>query len=301
MSERVIVIGRGAVNPWHCDQWGHMNVQFYLAKASDAQAHLAARFALAPSRLRAQRWALRPLADRVLFKRELRAGDIYLVRGGIRALGDADATFTMASRMINQETGVEAAAFETRLQLVDAETDRPAAWPDDARAAALGCAGELPGIEAPPPMAVTGQAPHDADALLLTCRSSIEAWECGPDGVATPRAHIARFNDAITHLFRAMKIDRRALQASGTGSAALDYDITYHRPMRAGSAIEVRSGVLAVGEKVFHVVHHIVDASDGAALTTIVVAALFFDLKARKSMPMPAAIRAEATRLLMHG
>lgn len=303
MTECVIVIGRGAVNPWHCDQWGHMNVQFYLAKASDAQAHLAARIALPPSRLSEQRWALRPLVDRVLFKRELRAGDIYLVRGGIRALGDAEATFTMASRMINQETGVEAAAFETQLQLVDAETDRPVAWPDDARAAALGCAGELPGIEAPAPMAVAvaGQAPHDADALLLTCRSSIEAWECGPDGVAAPRAHIARFNDAITHLFRAMKIDRRALQASGTGSAALDYDITYHRPMRAGFAIEVRSGMLAVGEKVFHIVHHIVDASDGAVLTTIVAAALFFDLTARKSIPIPAAIRAEATRFLVHG
>ena len=299
MSKRVSVIGRGAVNAWHCDQWGHMNVQFYLSKASDAQAHLAGRIGLAPSQLRAQGLSLRPLADRILFRRELRAGDIYIVNGGIRAVGD-DGTLAIASRMINLDTGVEAAAFETRLRLVDAAgAARP--WPADARDAAQALAGDLPGIEPPAPMAVASPAPGDAASLLLSCRGSVEAWECDADGVAPPRAHIARFNDAITHLFRAMKIDRGALQASGTGSAALDYDITYHRPMRAGHAIDVRSGMLAVGEKVFHVVHHIVDAADAKPLTTIVVAALFFDLEARKSIAMPSAIRAEARRLLAHG
>ncbi|MCW5656903.1 MAG: thioesterase family protein [Burkholderiaceae bacterium] len=299
MNERVCVVGRGAVNPWDCDQWGHMNVQFYLAKASDAQAHLAARIALAPSRLRALGCSLRPFADRVLFRRELRAGDIYVVNGGIRAVG-ADGTLDIASRMINQDTGVEAAAFETRLRLVDAG-GHATPWPAEVREAALALAGDLPGIAPPAPMAVASPAPGDAGGLLLTCRSSVEAWECDADGVAPPRAHIARFNDAITHLFRAMKIDRGALKAGGTGSAALDYDITYHRPVRAGHAIDVRSGVLAVGEKVFHVVHHIVDAADAKPLTTIVVAALFFDLKARKSIAIPAAIRAQAEHLVAHG
>jgi acyl-CoA thioester hydrolase len=299
MSPRVNVIGRGAVNAWHCNQWGHMNVQFYLAKASDAQAHLAAHMGLVPSLLRAQGLALRPLADRVVFRRELRAGDIYLVRGGIRAMGE-DGTLAIASRMINADNDVEAAALETRLRLVDA-AGRPAPWPVDVREAAQALAGDLPGIEPPAPMAVASLVPHDAGSLLLTCRGAVEAWECDSDGVAPPHAHIARFNDAITHLFRAMKVDRRALQASGIGSAALDYDITYHRPLRAGQAIDVRSGVLAVGEKVIHVVHHIVDANEATPLTTIAVAALFFDLKTRKSIAMPAAIHAEATRLLAHG
>jgi acyl-CoA thioester hydrolase len=139
------------------------------------------------------------------------------------------------------------------------------------------------------------------DSLLLTYRGSVEPWECASDGIAPPRAHIARFNDAITHLFRAMKIDRNALFASGTGSAALDYDIVYHRPMRSGTGVDVRSGVLAVGEKVYHIFHLVVDPADGSLLTSIVVAALFFDLKARKSIAMPPAIRADAERLLVYG
>ncbi len=107
-------------------------------------------------------------------------------------------------------------------------------------------------------------------------------------------------NDAITHLFRAMQLDRKALLASGTGSAALDYDITYHRALRAGTGVEVRSGVLAAGEKIYHIVHHVVDSNDGSLYTTIVVVALFFDLKQRKSVPMPGAVRAAAERLIVH-
>jgi len=300
MNGRVFVTGRGAVNLWDCDQWGHMNVQFYLAKASDAQAHLAARIGLPPSRLRGERAALRPAADRTLFKRELRAGDIYFVRSGIRSV-DAAGTMAIASRMVNQDTGVEAAAFETRWRWTDPGGGTALPWPDDVRAAADELVGEMPDIVPPPMAAVLPPGPPQLDRLQLTYRGSVESWECGPDGVAPPRAHIARFNDAITHLFRAIRIDRGVLFASGTGSAALDYDIVYHRPIHAGKALDIRSGVLAVGEKLFHVVHHIVDAADGEPLTTIVVAALFFDLAARKSVPIPAAIRAEALRVMNNG
>lgn len=299
-SERIFVTGRGAVNAWECDQWGHMNVQFYLAKASDAQAHLAARIGLTPSRLRASGAALRPLTDRTLFKRELRSAEIHLVRSGIRSV-QPEGTLELASRMFNAETGVESAAFETRLRLVG-PGEAALAWPDDVLAAASACAGELPEFPRPAPMAAAlPPALPPLDSLLLTYRGSIEPWECASDGVAPPRAHIARFNDAITHLFRAMKIDRNALFASGTGSAALDYDIVYHRPMRSGTGVDVRSGVLAVGEKVYHIFHLVVDSTDGGLLTSIVVAALFFDLKARKSIAMPPAIRADAERLLIHG
>ena len=56
--------------------------------------------------------------------------------------------------------------------------------------------------------------------------------------------------------------------------------------------------MLALSDKVFHLVHYVLDSASGEVITTIVVAALFFDLAARKSVLMPAAIRAEAQRLL---
>jgi acyl-CoA thioester hydrolase len=293
------ITGRGAMNPWECDQWGHLNVQFYLAKATDAQAHIAARRGLPPSRLRPSGPGVVPVADRVLFKRELRAGNIYCIRSGIRALA-ADGTMDIASRMVNQESDVESALFETRLQWVAEDRTTALPWPAEVLALARAHAGVLPDMALPQPMApVLQPGQPDLEGLHLTYRGSVEAWECAADGVAPPGAQIARLNDAITHLFRTMKIDRAALVARGLGSAALDYDVSYHAPLRAGKAVDVRSRVLAVGDKVFHVVHYVVDAANGEVLTTIVAAALFFDVAARKSVPIPPAIRTEADRLLV--
>jgi acyl-CoA thioester hydrolase len=297
VSAPTFITGRGAINPWECDQWGHLNVQFYLAKASDAQALLAARLGLMPTRLRSLKGSLMPVTDRALFKRELRAGHIYVVRSGIRAVA-ADGTLDIASRMVNQETGVESAAFETRLRWVAQDRTTPLPWPEDVATAAAALAGELAELQPPQPMASVLPLHQQFERMLLTYRGSVEAWECDADGVAPPRAHIARFNDAITHLFRAMKIDRAELFASGLGSAALDYDIVYHRPLRAGTALDIRSGMLALSDKVFHLVHCVVDSASGELITTIVVAALFFDLAARKSVPIPLAVRAEAQRLI---
>jgi acyl-CoA thioester hydrolase len=291
------VTGRGAINPWDCDQWGHMNVQFYLAKASDAQAVLAARLGLSPSRLRAAGCRPLPVADRILFKRELRAGDIYFIHSGVRSIS-AQGTLDIASRMVNSLTGVEAAAFETRLASADPDFTNALAWPDDVLAAAQAASGELPDAPPPRPMAVALPGNFDAEALLLTYRGSVESWECDAQGIAAPRTHIARFAESANHLFRAMAMSKGELHGRGLGSAALDYDIIYRRPMRVGQAVEVRSGLLNAGDKVFHFFHHLVDSSTGEAITSIVVAAVFFDLVARKSVPLPEFVRHAAQRLI---
>lgn len=290
------VTGRGAINPWDCDQWGHMNVQFYLAKASDAQAVLAAKLGLSPSRLRAAGCRPLPAADRILFKRELRAGDIYFIHSGVRSIA-AQGTLDIASRMINPQTGAEAAAFETRLAWADADGANALVWPDDVLAAAQAAAGELPDAPPPrPPAVAPPAATFDSQAPLLTYRGSVESWECDVMGIAAPRAHIARFAESANHLFRAMAMSKGELHSRGLGSASLDYDIAYRQPMRVGQAVEVRSGLLSAGDKVFHFFHHLVDSGTGEAITSIVVAAVFFDLVARRSVPLPEFVRHAAQR-----
>jgi acyl-CoA thioester hydrolase len=275
-----------------------MNVQFYLAKASDAQAMLAAQLGLMPSRLRQSATGrMMPSSERILFKRELRAGDIFHIKTGVRAIA-AGGTLDIASRMINQETGTESAAFETRLLWMTPDRSGPAKWPEDVVAAAAAVAGESP--EALPPRRRMQPAPKvpDLDRMVLTYRGSLESWECEADGIAPPRAHIARFNDAIAQLFRVLEIDRRSLLRRGFGSAALDYDLLYQRPMWSGQSVEIHSGLLAAEEKVFHVAHYILDSSSREVITSIVVAALFFDLAARKSVSIEQALPGKAASLL---
>lgn len=68
--------------------------------------------------------------------------------------------------------------------------------------------------------------------------------------------------------------------------------------MRAGQAVEVRSGLLTAGYKVFHCFHHLVESGSGETITSIVVAAVFFDLVARKAVPLPELARHAAQRLI---
>lgn len=292
------ITGRGAVNSWECDQWGHLNVQFYLAKASDALAVLALQLGVTPTRQRLSGSGLLPVADRILFKRELRAGEIYSFRSGIRAIA-GDGALAVASTMVNLGTGDDAATFETRLRWAEFDSGGFLPWPQDVLSTAVAVAGEFVQAPLPSPMAHAHQPSAGAlERLLLTYRGSIEAWECDARGIAPPRAHLARFADCINHLFRAMGISKDQLRAQGLGSAALDYEIEYRRLMRLGQAVETRSGVLDAGEKVFHFFHHLIDSATGDVITSIVVAALFFDLVTRKSVPMPEAVRSAARQLM---
>lgn len=291
------ITGRGAVNSWECDQWGHLNVQFYLAKASDALAVLALQLGVTPTRQCLSASGLMTVADRILFKRELRAGDIYSLRSGIRAL-EGDGTLAVASTMVNLGTGADAATFETRLRWAEFDSGRFLPWPQDVLSAAVAAAGDFVQAPLPSPMAHAQPLAGEPERLLLTYRGSIESWECDARGIAPPRAHIARFADCINHLFRAMGISKDQLRAQGLGSAALDYEIEYRRLMRVGQAVEIRSGVLDAGEKVFHFFHHLIDSATGDTITSIVVAALFFDLVTRKSMPMPEAVGSAARHLM---
>lgn len=294
MSES-FVTGRGVVNAWECDQWGHLNVQFYLAKASDALAVMAAQSGLKPSQERQSGLGLLPVSDRILFKRELRAGDIYTFRSGIRAI-EVHGALAVASTLINLDTGAEAATFETQLRWAELDSGELLPCPDEVRLAASA----VWIAQAPPPRPAAHAHPtdHGSDHLLLTYRGSVESWECDARGMAPPRAHIARFAECVNHLFLAMGVSKSDMRERRLGSAALDYDIDYRRPMRVGQAVEVRSGVLAAGEKVFHFFHRLIDSASGEVLTSIVVAALFFDLDARKSVPIPDAVRSAAQLLV---
>lgn len=293
----LLVTRRGSINAWECDQWGHMNVQFYLAKASDAQAALAASLGLGPSRLRQAGQGVLTVADRILFKRELRAGDTFCVHSGVRGIA-ADGTLDFASRMTNTESGVEAASFETRARLVDLTSGQALGWPDDALARARELTDEHVDVPPPKPMAHAQPPVRDLDRLILSYRGSIESWECEEGGIVPPRFHIARFADCANHLFRELGLNKASMRANNLGSAALDYEIDYHRPMRVGQVVETRSGMLDAGDKVFHFFHHLIDSSSGELITSIVVAALFFDLVARKSVAMPEPVRARAERLI---
>jgi len=104
------VMYRGAVYPWHCDHMGHMNVMWYTGKFDEASWALLATVGLTRSFLAGRGHGMAAVQQNIIYKRELRAGDIVSVRSGI--LDVQDKIIRIFHEMRNEET-LEVSAFAT--------------------------------------------------------------------------------------------------------------------------------------------------------------------------------------------
>lgn len=286
---------RGAVNAWECDQFGHMNVQFYLGKSLDALAWTAAALGLGPKAARERALALVPVADRILFRRELRAGDGFHIRTAVRA-ADGSA-LSLTTEVVNTETGELAAQLEREARMFDLAgrrfIDLPAEMLDAARSQAAPA-----NLQPLPPETPTAPA-HDAAGLIHTSRGTFNQWELDASGHAHLRFRMNAYTSAMPHLMARIGFTTEAREEKGWGFAALDYKLAHTRPIKVGEPYEMRSGLFELREKTMRMVHHMVQAMTGEPLGSLEFVIAMFDLKARRTMPIPSEMRekAEAMRI----
>lgn len=281
---------RGAVNAWECDQFGHMNVQFYLGKSIDALAWLGAAIGLGPEAARKQQVTLVPVADRILFKRELRAGDGFHIRTAVRA-ARRDA-LDLATEVLNSETGELAAQLEREAKPYDLAARRFVPLTPEICAAATPTA-NLPAL---PP--ATPEAPsHEAAGLFDTSRGTFNQWELDASGHAHLRFRMNAYTSAMPHLMARIGFTTEAREEKGWGFAALDYKLAHARPIKVGEPYEMRSGLYELKDKTMRMVHHMVQAMTGEPLGRLEFVVAMFDLAARRTMPIPPEMRAKAEAL----
>lgn len=77
---------RGTVYPWHCDHMGHMNVMWYVGKFDEALWSFLVPFGLTPGWLREHGRGMAAVEQTIRYLRELRAGDVVLVRSRVTEL-----------------------------------------------------------------------------------------------------------------------------------------------------------------------------------------------------------------------
>lgn len=287
--EAPVASQRSCVNPWECDRMGHLNVQFYLARAADADAQLLAAVGIGPARQRREGLSPRVLEHRTLFRRELRVGTVTAARSAVRRIDGGQ--LHVVTELTNGETGVLAAQIESVLALeTSAGADVP--WPADVGAAAermaAACAGQIPALPpaqpAPPTAAIAG--------MVESGRGTVNTWEADAGGGMAPRFVMARFSDAAGQLLTRIGLGGETMRRRGWGSAALDYHIRYLRRLEVGDAFVIRSGVTEIGDKVWRFCHQVRELETDQVAATAGVAALLFDLATRKSFPLPDEVRA---------
>lgn len=248
---------RGVVMPWECDDMGHLNIRYYVAKYREALKH---RFAFDPS-IRPRPYAL---ADRFVFLREAHVGTRIACSIGF-ADGDGDADIAAVSGCLwDMTTGDDLARFTTLLS-----TDADAAIPANDPAIDLSWLGTPVGHEWCTAM---GGFPRPVV-------DSLNAAELATGAVSDANAL------AILELSRGSSY---RMDTSRVGFVVAELILAYPGIQQADSiAFSVYSGCLANSRRSLTFQHRIAMADASVEMAAVKSVCVFMDRDTRKAVPIP--------------
>ena len=139
---------------------------------------------------------------------------------------------------------------------------------------------------------------HDAEGYVLTGLGVVHPWLCDAMGHLTTRFYTAFFDDASWQLFAEFGYVESVARAEGWGWADVVTTTEYKAEIGTGGLIRVKSRIIAIGNSSLTAEHLLCERSSGAVCARMEAKTVCFDLAARRSRPLPAAIRAAAASLL---
>ena len=223
----MIELWRGNVNAWECDELGHFNVRFYLARLSEAVANLAEAAGLNPIQ-RPDASATLILRDiHVRFLAEAHPGAPLYIEGGL--LDHDDCTAHAIFVMRHSGTGKPAASFRVLLAHASPQTTTDFPWPQRFHARAETLKVDLPDFAAPRGLTLDGAATAPglarADEMGLETIGRGRFGQAEMDGFGSMRAEflLGRVSDSVTNFAAAFpeEWDQHAGGSPGQVASAL--------------------------------------------------------------------------------
>jgi len=280
-----IEVWRGGVAAWEADEMGHLNVGFYVAKAMEALAGLAAELGM-PRVIAPTAEATLVVRDQhIRFLREARPGTALTIGGGVVEMGESEARLLLLMR---HPSGEFAASFQTVVTHATARHGRPFPWPDRVRARAAALAIEVPEKAAPRSVSLApietqaSLARADALGLIHTGLGVVDPRDCDAFGRMRTEGFMQRLSSAIPNLFAAGRPGRGPAERGKVGGAALEYRLVHHAWPRAGDRVMLRSGFSGGDARVRRLTHWMLDPDSGRPWASAEAIAVSFDLETRK-------------------
>lgn len=285
----MIALWRGNANAWECDELGHLNVRFYLAKAWEAVEALSEAIHM--------RAAFQPGATATLIAREIeirfiaevRPGAPLAIQGVVTGVDEAGLTAVL---VIEQAAlGRTAATVRLRLGHVDPVRARPFAWSSRTRAYIETLIGPAPADSAPrslsaaPPAQDASLARAEALGLQEIGRGRINAQDADRFGRMRAEFTLGKVSNSVVHFQDAFPGQWEAHRGGGAldvASVLLETRIIMRRWPQAGEGYVIRSGLAGAGRHVRHLVHWVCEPVSGEALWTMEGVAGTLDLQARR-------------------
>ena len=133
--------------------------------------------------------------------------------------------------------------------------------------------------------------------MIETYRGIAHPSLCDSLGHLNTRSYFNIFDEASFWFFNALGEPCDVLQANQRSWADIKAEIEYKAEVPLGRPFLVRTGVVALGGRSVTFRHEMVSGSDGDVLSaTMQAVSVFFDLAARKAVPLPDDFRVRAER-----
>ncbi|WP_332764828.1 thioesterase family protein [Phenylobacterium sp.] len=307
MTSQGVEVWSGGVNTWECDEMGHLNVRFWVAKALEGLAGLAATLGM-PHAFAAHGQATLAIRElHMRFLREARAGAWLQATGGVVEIGESDARLLV---ILRHASGEPAATFQFRVEHATAADLRPFPWPDRIRRRADELNVEVPAhaaarsIDLGPVTPTASLARADELKLMRIGLGVVGPSECDVFGRMSAERFIGRVSDGITRLFGEDRPGPDPVPGEPPprlGGAVLEYRVLYLDWPRAGDGVELRSGIADSTPRIRRAVHWMVDPQSGRPWASSEAIAITFDLDKRKIIDIGAQAQAAFVARLTPG
>jgi acyl-CoA thioesterase FadM len=271
---------RGGVIIQECDAFGHLNIAYYVERFADGAHELLQR--LAPG----SAWRTRAVSTRYIT--ELRAGDPIAIASGIVAVDMA--TLTIGHVATNGMDGPVTTVAEQVLSL-DA--------PDGEAWSSLR-------LRLEPSIVVWNQQRFEPVSLpeqagpLVTGLSRVKSWEADETGHLSLFGFVDRFSTANLVNMNRVGMNSTYMRAEKRGFATFETRLELSLPSPSmGEGLATTSGIMDLGKSSVKILHVMRRAQGGGRVARFYQAGVHFDLEARRSAPLPEALRAEARKFLI--
>jgi len=128
---------------------------------------------------------------------------------------------------------------------------------------------------------------------METHRAVVFPWHCDHMGHMNVRWYAHAFDDAGFHLWSQIGLSHATLGKRGVATVIARTETDFKHEASAGELLVVRSAFTRLGTKSLTMSQRMTNAETGALCATQEAVEVFFDLKTRAAIPIPADIRAK--------
>ncbi len=283
---------RGGVMPQDCDNMEHLTIASYVERMGDGYLGFLDSVGLGENYRAEERMGFAAVESRTRFIQELRAGDVLHIEGAL--LGIEGKIMTSAQRVVNSVTGEVTAMVHYKTVHLDLDKRKAVNFSPERRAELLKSAVEWDG-----PEIEERSFPDGLQGFVPTCRDTVKLWEMDVIGHMSAHFYVERFSQATMQTMAAIGITPDYARENRRGGSTFEMDLRYFRELNAGDTLAVYTAITDVGNSSFRMVHKMVNQRTGELCAALGQFGVFFDLEARRPVPLPDNIREGINKMLV--